>query len=161
MSSAYAEQFVTNLVRVVFPTLSPAPESARVGCVRTELEVEGGVADVKSFVLVGESEGVTGAGRIDLARGHYDLELTPYTSRPGLISVAARVRVTGPIEQPKFQPIRRTVARYVARGLVSNAMRPAGAVARTLGVTAEPEYVDPCDAPLFAREAAAPEWVGR
>jgi uncharacterized protein involved in outer membrane biogenesis len=159
LGSRYAEMFVTNLVRVVFPTRTG--EIGPIACFRAELDLERGVATARSLLLKGAAEGVTGEGRIDLRRGRYELELTPHTTKPGLISVAARVRVTGPLDDPQFTPVKHTIATSVARGLVANALRPADEVRRRL-VAAPASAGNPCDAPLVDPAAArVPSWLER
>ena len=117
------------------------------------------MATVRSLVLEGAQESVVGEGRIDLAEGLFDLELTPHTTRPGLISVAARIRVTGPLENPQFTPVTRSVAASLARGLISNALRPATALLGMVGIGSNGPQVDPCAKPLVDARARPPSWV--
>ncbi|MGH0032708.1 MAG: AsmA family protein [Myxococcota bacterium] len=162
LASEYARMFVTNLARVVFPTLGLVPDDRTpLACLRFEFDVDDGVAEVRSLVLSGGSEGVTGSGRIDFANGRYALDLVPHTTRPGLISVAAEVRVSGPLEAPEIKPVRRTMARYLAGGLISNVLRPAEAARRILvrgrGASG-PE--DPCAGPIVSDEERARRAAG-
>ncbi len=151
--------FVTNLVRFVFPGLESSGDQRRVDCFRAELEIDEGMATAKSLVLEGAQESVVGEGQIDLAEGLFDLELMPYTTRPGLISVAARIRMTGPLENPKFTPVARSIAASVAQGLISNALRPATAMLGMVGTRSSRPQVDPCAKPLVDARARPPSWV--
>jgi uncharacterized protein involved in outer membrane biogenesis len=162
LTSRYAQMFVVNLARVVFPTLPmlSTTESQPVECFRADLTLESGVATLRSLILQGPSETVTGSGRIDLAEGRYDLTMLPTTSRPGLLSVAAEVRVTGPLDAPRFKPVKRTIATSAARGLVSNALRPASALFRAFRGGSGAIEDDPCDAPLVRDpESRRPTWL--
>jgi hypothetical protein len=99
-----------------------------VECFRAAVALEHGIASVDSFMLKGATETVYGSGKIDLVKGHYDLLLTPTTSQPGLLSVAAQVEVVGPLDDPQFRPVKRTIALSAARSLISTVLRPARAV---------------------------------
>jgi hypothetical protein len=147
------------MVRVGFPSLMRTAEHTSVDCFRAELEIDEGMATARSLVLEGAQESVVGEGQIDLARGFYDLEMTPHTTRPGLISVAARIRVTGPLEDPRFTPVTRTIATSAVRGVISNALRPARAMLGMVGVGSSGTSVDPCAQPLIAANARPPSWV--
>jgi hypothetical protein len=129
LTSHYAQKFVTKLVGVIFPSLLPnVRPKAPVECFRAAVALEHGIASVDSFMLKGATETVYGSGKIDLVKGHYDLLLTPTTSQPGLLSVAAQVEVVGPLDDPQFRPVKRTIALSAARSLISTVLRPARAV---------------------------------
>ena len=73
---------------------------------------------------------VTGTGEVDFVRGVYDLELAPSTTNPGVVSMAPRVRVVGPLAEPQFKPVKRTLASSMGRGLLANARRAGGRLLR-------------------------------
>jgi hypothetical protein len=145
----YSRKFVTNMVKVSLPDLQfEAPP--RLGCIGANFEIERGMLTVQKLVLAGDATTVWGEGRIDLVRGEYDLTLTPRALDPGLLSVAATVRVTGPLEEPRFSAVPRTIATSLVRGLFANMRRPAEPVVRTLGRAGSRPDEDPCgmDAPV-------------
>ncbi len=98
--------------------------------------------------LEGDNITVTGVGVIDLARDELDLRLTPHIHKPGLVSVAATVDVSGSLTAPRFRALKRSLGASAARALYKNALRPFKA-ARSLGRRGEPEALadvdDPCD----------------
>jgi hypothetical protein len=145
----YSRRFVTNMVKVSLPDLQfEAPP--RLGCIGADFEIHRGMLTVQKLVLAGDATTVWGEGRIDLARGEYDLTLTPRALDPGLLSIAATVRVTGPLADPRFSAVPRTIATSLVRGLFANIRRPAEPVVRTLARAGSPPREDPCgmDAPV-------------
>jgi hypothetical protein len=139
----YSRKFVTNMVKVSLPTLQfEAPP--RLGCIRADVEIDRGILAFKELVLAGDATTVWGEGRIDLVRGEYDLTLTPRALDPGLLSVAATVRVTGPLAEPRFSAVPRTIATSLVRGLFANIRRPTEPVVRTLARAGSRPDEDPC-----------------
>ena len=67
--------------------------------------------------------------------------------------------VTGPLENPEFTPVTRSVAASLARGLISNALRPATALLGMVGIGSNGPQVDPCTKPLVDARARPPSWV--
>jgi uncharacterized protein involved in outer membrane biogenesis len=152
LASGYARRFVANFVSLAFPSLL-VPAAAPVSCARVELEIEGGLASVEKLLLQAPNVVVTGQGEIDIGRNALDLRLTPKVRDPGLLSVAVSVNVSGPITDPAYSSVRRTIATSVAEGLMRNAMRPARALMRP--VRAAPETASACAEPLRAIYAAS------
>jgi uncharacterized protein involved in outer membrane biogenesis len=153
--SATMRRFVVNIARVAFPTIrSSEVESSPVSCLRGEFDVERGVASVRELLLQGPSESVSGSGRIDLGGNAYDLTFTPHSRNPALIGVAATVRVTGPLQDPKISAVPRSLATSAARGILANAMRPARAVLSPIR-SSDPERIDACARPLLRNADAA------
>jgi uncharacterized protein involved in outer membrane biogenesis len=128
-ASRYARMFVVNLAHTAFPMLRPRRQP-RVGCVVADFEIEEGVATVRNLVVEEGEITVTGSGRVDFVRGVYDLELEPSTTNPGVVSMAPRVQVVGPLADPQFRPVKRTLASSMGRGLLSNARRAGGRLLR-------------------------------
>jgi len=146
LTSRYARKFMMNLVRVSIPSLpyfSAAEKVPQVSCLLAEFEIEDGIATAETFFLDTPKAVVTAVGEVDLGRGQFDLRVTPRPLDPGLLSVAVAVDVSGSFAAPSFSPVRRTIATSLVRGLVSNAMRPAGFVLSPLRGGA-PEEEDPC-----------------
>ncbi len=100
-------------------------------CMALDFAVEDGVATVQTALLQGGRVDVTGEGEVDIGRGVFDLTLTPHVSDPGLLSIAATVRVSGPLEAPVFSPVKRSIATSAMRALASNVLRPATSLFRS------------------------------
>ena len=93
----------------------------------------------KADVMLEEGEiTITGSGEVDFVRGVYDLELEPSTTNPGIVSMAPRVQVGGPLADPQFRPVKRTLASSMGRGLLSNARRAAA------GTEDERDHITDC-----------------
>jgi uncharacterized protein involved in outer membrane biogenesis len=130
-----ARRFLMDLRRAFVGSRSGAPE--RVGCLMGAVAFESGVGTVETLVLTGPAATVVGRGRIDLARERWDLELAPELHDPGLFVVAAAVRVTGPLDAPRFQPVPLDLVSGALRSVLGAALRPAraatGGAQRLLG----------------------------
>jgi hypothetical protein len=128
-ASKYAQMFILNLSHVAFPMLRPR-KKPRVGCVVADFELERGVATARTLVIEEGEITVTGSGEVDFVRGVYDLELAPSTTNPGVVSMAPRVQVVGPLAEPEFRPVKRTLASSMGRGLFANARSAGGRLLR-------------------------------
>ena len=145
LASQVARNFVRSFVSVAFPTLR-APGATPVSCLRVGLDVAQGVATGKEMLLIGPDITVTGQGTIDIGRDRFRLLLTPMVKDPGLLSMAVSVNVRGPLMDPTYSPVKRTIATSVVNGLLNNAMRPARRLARPFRANENSE--DPCAVPL-------------
>ena len=76
---------------------------------------------------------VTGTGQIDLVRGEYDLHVVPRNSNPGIVSFAPEVEVSGPLEDPRFKTVKRTLVTSFARGVIKNTFKAGGALLNPFG----------------------------
>jgi hypothetical protein len=126
-ASELARRFLLNLTRAFLPKLRTGPE--RLGCFRGALQLAPGVATVESLVLAGERATVVGAGSVDLVRERWHLDLVPEVHDPGLLEIASAVRMTGPLANPRFDPIPLDLVSGTLRGLVRGALLPAHSVA--------------------------------
>jgi uncharacterized protein involved in outer membrane biogenesis len=121
-ASRVAREFIVNLTAIVFPDwLSRSVPS--IGCAMLDLEIEHGIGNVRTLILRGKDVGVSGTGEVDLVDGVYDLYVVPKARKPGILSVAPEVRVTGPLDDPQFTSVKRTLVTSFGRGLWHNAFR--------------------------------------
>jgi hypothetical protein len=127
----YAQRFAFNVLRVSVPRFSfEGGEEAPVQCLLVFLPISGGMAKVDTFYLEGRELTVRGTGQMDLVRNAYDLRLQPDLHRPGLVSVAATVKVVGPLDAPVFQPLPGSMFKSAVDGLWRNSLRPLKAIER-------------------------------
>jgi hypothetical protein len=140
-----ARAFSVNFLRLTIPDFrSDLQSAAPVQCLLAIFKVEDGLAEADQLYLEASDITVVGTGSVDLGRDELAMRLTPRLHEPGLVSVAATVDVSGPIEQPVLTPVKSSLGASAARGLIKNVLRPVRAVLdRRPGV--EPE-ADPCDA---------------
>ena len=130
-ASRYARQFIFDFARVSIPRFRPSGPPA-LGCTIVDLEIEDGVAKPKTFLIDAPAVTVTGTGTIDFGGEGFNLRLSSRIKDPGLVSVAATVQVTGPLADPQFKPVARTLATSAVGALFRNAMRPARALVSPL-----------------------------
>jgi uncharacterized protein involved in outer membrane biogenesis len=121
-ASTLGRRFTVDLIRTVFPELTPRPVP-RISCAIVEFEIEEGIATAETLLLREGKITVTGAGQVDLVEGVYRLLLTPSTTNPALLSVTPQVKVRGPLNAPEFRAVRRTLATSLIAGLGENARR--------------------------------------
>jgi len=119
-ASRIAREFVVNLSDIVFPGIG-SKKVPNIGCAVIDLEIEDGIASVRTLLLRGRKVGVGGTGKIDLVRGVYDLHVVPKMENPGFLSVAPEVHVTGPLNDPEFDAMKRTLITSFGRGLFQKA----------------------------------------
>jgi len=131
-ASRYGRKFMLEVAHVSIPDFRPRPGS-RVDCFALALDIEGGVARVETLRLGAPKVVVTGSGKANLASNHLDLRLTPEPRDPSLLSTAATVDVKGPITDPTFRPVPRSLATSATRALVRNVWKPAGILTRPFG----------------------------
>ncbi len=146
LASSTARAFFVNLARVSLPRLR-ASRVTPVGCLALDFEIDEGVATARTLLLEGRQATITGSGRIDLARRQYNLRLIPVARDPALLGVAVTVDVTGPLVDPVFRPVARSLVTSATRGMLDNARRPARALLRPFRRGVE-EDGDPCADPL-------------
>ena len=127
----FSNLFVRELAFAFLPSLS-LPSTPIFPCLLTDFDIDDGVATVRTLVLQGDGVTIDGAGSVDLGREEYDLRLTPTVRDPGLLSIAATVDVSGSLTEPEFRPLARSLATSAVRGVLSNALRPAGVLLRPL-----------------------------
>lgn len=122
------------------------PAVQKIGCFVVAARVKDGVADVDKLILDARTVVVTGSGRADLARDAWDLRLVPTVRDPALLSISPTVDVTGPLANPQFTPVHRTLATSAARAFVGRALQPAAALLHPLNRADEQEPVA-CEEP--------------
>jgi uncharacterized protein involved in outer membrane biogenesis len=121
-ASKLGRRFTVDLASLVFPELRTR-EVPRIGCAIADFAIEDGEARVQTLLLREGEITVTGTGEIDLAEGVYHLRLTPSTTNPAILSVTPEVRVRGPLGDPEFRAVKRTLASSLIVGLGENARK--------------------------------------
>jgi uncharacterized protein involved in outer membrane biogenesis len=144
VASRYGQRFVKQIALLAIPDLRLHPRNP-VDCLALTFDIEDGIADLEALRMDAEQVSLTGSGTIDLAAGTYALRLTPQPRDPSLISVAAAVDVTGPLGEPKFTPVRRTIATSAMRAVLRNALKPAELILRPLRLSEAEVDASPCE----------------
>jgi hypothetical protein len=94
--------------------------------------------------LLVESEkiSVVGSGTVDIGRDAFDIILIPKVHEPGLVSLSAAVKVSGPLADPVFSPQYTSMPMQAVRGFVSNLLAPGSALIKPFRKT---QGGGPCD----------------
>jgi len=150
----YGEAVTKDFLGVAVPEilqLHKRTAGPRVRCLLAVAPIDKGIASLEQFYLDSDHVTVVGTGRIDLPADQLNLRLVPRVHDPGLVSVAATVDVTGPLEAPRFSPVIASLATSAARSLFDNAMRPVRVP--WLGGLADEAAPsgDPCDSTTLSR----------
>jgi uncharacterized protein involved in outer membrane biogenesis len=124
LASKYGREFMLEVAHLSIPDFRPRAESP-IDCFAVALDIDGGVAHVETLRVDAPRIIVTGTGNVNLASNAFELRLTPEPRDPSLLSIAATVKVRGPITNPTFRAVRRSLATSATRALVSNVWRPA------------------------------------
>jgi uncharacterized protein involved in outer membrane biogenesis len=128
-ASAWARSFERNLARA-FVSTDVEREFESLECLIADFQVARGRASVRTLWFETERAILSGQGAIDLGRGTFDLRIVPKPKRPGIFSIAASVKVSGPFDDPDFTANKRSLASSAARGLWKNVTRPSNPLLR-------------------------------
>jgi uncharacterized protein involved in outer membrane biogenesis len=131
VASIYMDRVVKNMVRA-FVRFKDDDTLDALDCVAADLDIDDGIAKVRTFVLETEGATVRGKGKIDLRNERINVTLTPEVHSPGLLGIAAEVFVKGPLDDPEFKSSKRSLATSATRGFLYNALRPGRALYEAL-----------------------------
>lgn len=87
------------LVNAILPKLNPDAET-NLNCAILDLEIENGLADIKSMFLDTGRVTLVGNGDIDFGKNRINILLDPKAKQTALVDVATSVLVQGPIDKP-------------------------------------------------------------
>jgi hypothetical protein len=124
----YGAAWLADLSRSVFPGSPTEPEPP--GCLLAAADFERGVGRFDRLELEGRRTAISGEGTLDFRRDAWSLRLEPKLRDAELWTVAGAVRVTGPLDAPRFDPIPLDVAAGAVRGVVRGTVGSVGAVTR-------------------------------
>ncbi len=122
-ASAWARAFERNLARAFLST-DVDTEFDQLECLIADFQITRGRASIRTLWFETERAILSGQGAIDLRRGSFDLRIVPKPKKPGIFSVAASVKVSGPFDDPDFTASKRSLATSAARGFFKNIARP-------------------------------------
>jgi uncharacterized protein involved in outer membrane biogenesis len=129
LAGKYSGEFVRNIATLAVPSILTG-RVPRFGCIVTDFEIESGVANVRELFVESERISVAGSGSVDIGADAFDIVLIPKVHEPGLVSLSAAVKVSGPLEAPVFTPQYRSVPMQAVRGFVSNLLAPGSALVK-------------------------------
>jgi hypothetical protein len=124
----YGAGWLADLGRSLVPATEAAPEPP--GCLVATIDFERGVGRVDRLRVEGRQATIDGGGTLDFRRDAWNLRLEPKLRDAELWTVAGAVRVTGPLDAPRFDPIPLDVAAGAVRGVVRGTVGSVSAVTR-------------------------------
>jgi len=92
--------------RVVRSMLTGA-EPMPLRCAAVVLDVDRGIAKIRSLVVDSERTRTTGSGAIDVGKEAVDIVLTPEAKQPGLFVLDRSIHLHGPLREPKHELVAR------------------------------------------------------
>jgi uncharacterized protein involved in outer membrane biogenesis len=104
-----------------------------VRCLILDVAAERGVLSFESVLFDTADKQVLGSGEVDLGREQLDLLLTPLLKEALPGSMAAAVRIHGPMDDPRVTPAPLLTASAAAQGLVDRALLPLRSVLPGVG----------------------------
>jgi uncharacterized protein involved in outer membrane biogenesis len=143
LASRYARKLMLELAHVSIPDFRPRSRFS-IDCFAIALDIDEGVARVETLHVEAPRIIISGTGNADLAANAFNLRLTPKPRDPSLLSIAATVTVGGPITDPTFKPVRRSLATSGIRAVASNVWKPAGMVTRPFRKSKAENGTDDC-----------------
>ena len=129
-ASAWARAFERDLARALVST-DVEREFEQLECLIGDFQIARGRASVRTLWFETERAILSGQGAIDIGRGSFDLRIVPQPKRPGIFSIAASVKVSGPFDDPDFTPSKRSLVTSAARGFSKNITRPSNPLLRS------------------------------
>jgi uncharacterized protein involved in outer membrane biogenesis len=141
LAGRYSRAFATNLAVLAVPSILTG-RTPRFGCIVADFGIENGVASARELLLESEKISVAGAGTVDLGADAFDLMLVPKVHEPDLVSLAAAVKVSGPLEAPVFSPQYASMPMQAVRGFVSNLLAPGTALIKPFRKSKRPGLCD-------------------
>ena len=128
--SRFARDFARDLTRSL-TSEEWREETQAIRCLVASFAISRGQATAREVLLGTEDLTVAGGGTIDLVRREVDIDLEPTLRNPGVLSLAAHVRVHGPLLDPEFTSSTRSVVVSAVRHFFASTFR---SVRRPMGL---------------------------
>jgi uncharacterized protein involved in outer membrane biogenesis len=125
IASEWANAMLKDVTRSLFSSSWKQGDQA-FECLAASLTAEQGVIPDALLLLDADQTRIVGRGSIDLRQQRLDLEFTPHPRDPGLLSLAARVRVRGSFSEPRITINPLSVPVSAGTSLFRNAFRLSG-----------------------------------
>jgi uncharacterized protein involved in outer membrane biogenesis len=116
--------------------------TGEIKCAVVEFEIKNGVADSRAFVFDTEAGVLTGEGDINLATEQVNFLLVPEPRYPSLMNFWTKLRISGPILDPKVRPDTLALLSKGAKALSALVIGPLGLLAPFVNLGAHKAH--PC-----------------
>jgi uncharacterized protein involved in outer membrane biogenesis len=115
-TSRYSSSFAASVTKALFDKEWKKRDEP-VRCIMGDFEIDRGVAQGKTLLLDSEEITITGTGTADLGAGTVDVTLTPSVGGPELLTKSVELKMTGPLAEPEYVPVKRSpvagIVRYI------------------------------------------------
>ena len=138
----YLDLLSVGLTRKVLHFWGRHKRAGEIKCAVVEFEIKNGIADSRAFVFDTEAGVVTGEGDINLATEQVNFLLVPEPRYPSLLDFWTKLRVSGPIMDPKVRPDTLALLSKGARALSALVIGPLGLLAPFVNLGAHKAH--PC-----------------
>ena len=125
----YLDLLSVGLSRKVFQFWGKHPKGGEIRCAVVQFDVSNGIATSKAFVFDTESGVLTGEGDINLATEQVNFLLVPEPRHASFINFWTKLRVSGPIMDPRVRPDTLSLLSKGARALSALVIGPLGLLA--------------------------------
>lgn len=103
MKSGIADRLMSGLFTALIPNLEK-DKRTKINCVMGHFGIENGVANVDTLFADTERLQLVGSGDINIAKNAYGLKLSPEAKKTTLLDITPAIRMSGPLNKPKFSP---------------------------------------------------------
>jgi uncharacterized protein involved in outer membrane biogenesis len=118
-------------------------KSGEIRCAVVQFDVTNGIAKSRAFVFDTEAGVLTGEGKINLDTEQVNFLLVPEPRYPSLFNILTKLRVSGPIMDPKVRPDTVSLLSKGARALSALVIGPLGLLAPFVSLGAHKAH--PCN----------------
>jgi hypothetical protein len=118
-------------------------KGGEIRCAVVQFDVKNGLAASRAFVFDTEAGVLTGEGDINLATEQVNFLLVPQPRYPSLMDFWTKLRVSGPLMDPKVRPDAASVLSKAARALSALVIGPLGLLAPFVNLGAHKAH--PCN----------------
>jgi uncharacterized protein involved in outer membrane biogenesis len=125
----YLDLLSVGLTQKVFHFWGRHSKGGEIRCAVVQFDVNSGIATSKAFVFDTEAGVLTGEGHINLATEQVNFLLVPEPRHPSFTNFWTKLRVSGPIMDPKVRPDMLSLLTKGAKALSALAIGPLGLLA--------------------------------
>jgi len=141
----YLDLLSVGLTRKVFQFWGRHKKGGEIRCAVVQFDVKNGLAKSRAFVFDTEAGVLTGEGNINLATEQVNFLLVPEPRHASFTNLWTKLRVSGPIMDPKVRPDTLSLLSKGARALSALVVGPIGLLAPFVNLGAYKAH--PCNVP--------------
>ena len=145
----YLDLLSLGLTRKVLHFWGEHKKSGEIKCAVVQFDMSNGLATSRAFVFDTEAGVLTGEGDINLATEQVNFLLVPEPQYPSFLDFWTKLRVSGPIMDPKVRPDTLSLLSKGAKALSALVVGPLGLLAPFVNLGAHKAH--PCSVPIIGK----------